>query len=182
LSRDGAVKTVTLPGNVQLPYMDSGDPDGPPVILLHGYTDSLRSFDLLRPHLAPSYRTIALSQRGHGDASRPRHGYHPRDLAQDLATFMDALGIASGVIVGHSMGSQVAQRFAIEHAARVRGLVLIGAFTSFARNAVIREFWAAGVSTLSDPIAPAFAREFQVSTLANPVPLAFLDTPSLRNR
>jgi non-heme chloroperoxidase len=175
LLRDAAAKTVLLPMGVQLAYEESGDPDGPPVILLHGYTDSLRSFDRLRPHLPPSHRAIALSQRGHGNASRPRRGYHPRDFADDLAAFMDALDIESAVIVGHSMGGQIAQRFAIQHAARVRGLVLIGAFASLGGNATIREFWNGAVSTLSDPVAPAFAREFQISTLANSVPPAFLD-------
>ncbi|HEX2116613.1 MAG TPA: alpha/beta hydrolase [Alphaproteobacteria bacterium] len=171
-----AAKAVNLQGGVRLSYVETGNPGGPPVILLHGYTDSLRSFDLLLPHLPASYRVVALSQRGHGDASRPPHGYRPRDFAADLAAFMDALGIQSAVIVGHSMGSQVALRFAIGHAARVAGLVLIGGFASLGRNPVMREFYKASVAPLSDPIDADFAREFQESTLANPVPPAFLDT------
>jgi pimeloyl-ACP methyl ester carboxylesterase len=171
-----AAKAVNLTGGVRLPYVETGNPGGSPVILLHGYTDSLRSFDLLLPHLPATYRVLALSQRGHGDASRPPAGYRPRDLAADLAGFMDALGIDSAVIVGHSMGSQVALRFAIEHPGRAAGLVLIGGFASLGRNPVMREFYKASVAPLSDPIDAAFAREFQESTLANPVPPVFLDT------
>ena len=171
-----AAKTVNLSGGLQLPYVETGNPGGPTVVLLHGYTDSLRSFDLLLPHLPASHRVIALSQRGHGDASRPPLGYRPRDLAADLAGAMDALAIDSAVIVGHSMGSQVALRFAIEYPDRVAGLVLIGAFASLGRNPPIREFYNAGVALLADPIAPEFAREFQESTLANPVPPVFLET------
>jgi non-heme chloroperoxidase len=171
-----AARTVTLSGGLRLPYVETGNPGGPPVVLLHGYTDSLRSFDLLLPHLPASYRVIALSQRGHGDASRPPQGYRPRDLADDLARVMDALCVESAVIVGHSMGSQVALRFAIEHAERVRGLALIGAFASLGRNPVIRELNISSVAVLSDPVPAAFAREFQASTLANPVQAEFLDT------
>lgn len=47
------------------------------MVLLHGYSDSLRSFDLLMPHLPGSVRAIAVTQRGHGDADRPAGGYGP---------------------------------------------------------------------------------------------------------
>ena len=95
-----------------------------PVMLLHGVTDSWRSFEQVLPHLPASIRAIAITQRGHGDASRPDR-YHYGDMAGDVAAFMDALGIPSAVLVGHSMGGLVAQRFAIDYPARVRGLVLM---------------------------------------------------------
>jgi pimeloyl-ACP methyl ester carboxylesterase len=88
---------------------------------------------------------------------------------------MDAVGLESAVIVGHSMGSYVAQRFAIDHPARTSGLVLVGAFINCRDNPVVVEFWHSTVSKLSDPVDPDFAREFQVSTLAQPVPQEFLD-------
>jgi alpha-beta hydrolase superfamily lysophospholipase len=56
---------------------------GVPVILLHGITDSWRSFEPVLPHLPASIRAFALSQRGHGDSERPAAGYHPRDFAAD---------------------------------------------------------------------------------------------------
>ena len=64
-------KTIVLPTGVTLPYVEQGDPDGVPVILLHGVTDSWRSFEPVLPHLPPSIRAFALTQRGHGDADRP---------------------------------------------------------------------------------------------------------------
>jgi non-heme chloroperoxidase len=168
------VKAVTLASGLTLPYVEQGDPAGVPLILLHGYTDSWRSFAGLLKHLPATFRTIALSQRGHGDAGRPRQGYHPRDFAADLAAFMDAIGIDSAILVGHSMGSQIAQRFAIEHGQRVRGLVLIGAFSSLRDNPIIRELWHSTVAAMTDPIDPAFVRDFQSATLAQPVAMAFL--------
>jgi non-heme chloroperoxidase len=78
------------------------------------------------------------------------------------------------VVVGHSMGSQVAQHLAIHRPDRVRGLVLIGGFTTLWDNPAIEELWHA-VADLPDPVAPDFVRAFQESTLARPVPAAFLD-------
>ena len=169
-----SVQSVELSTGVMLPYVEQGDPDGAPVVLLHGYTDSWRSWERVLPHLPDSIHVFALTQRGHGDADRPDSGYRPHDFAADVAAFMDALDLEEAVIVGHSMGSIVAQRFAIDEPERTRGLVLAAAATTW-RTPVALELWEV-VSTLEDPIDPAFVREFQESTLAQPVPPAFLDT------
>jgi pimeloyl-ACP methyl ester carboxylesterase len=146
------------------------------MLLLHGVTDSWRSFEPVLPHLPPSIRAFALTQRGHGDAERPARGYRTRDFAADITAFADALGLASFIVVGHSMGSTHALRFAIDHPRRTRGLVLLGCFASYRSNAGLVEFAQSAVYPLTDPIDPRFAREFQESTLARPVPQAFLDT------
>jgi pimeloyl-ACP methyl ester carboxylesterase len=96
-------------------------------------------------------------------------------MSGDVRAFMDALDLPTAVIVGHSMGSMVAQRFAIDHPGRVAGLVLMGAFQTLHRHALIQEFWDTEVSALADPIAPGLARDFQVSTLARAIPAEFLD-------
>ncbi|MBC7173451.1 MAG: alpha/beta hydrolase, partial [Polyangiaceae bacterium] len=145
-----------------------------PVVLLHGYTDSCRSFEPVLAHLPKSVRAFALTQRGHGDADRPADGYRPEDLANDLASWMDFAGLRSAVIVGHSMGAHVAQRLAIDHSERVRGLVLVGAFRELASNAAIREL-EADVARLSDPVDASFVRAFQQSTVHQLLPPTFLD-------
>ena len=97
------------------------------MILLHGYTDSWRSYDRVLPLTCRrSFRVFAVTHRGHGDSSKPEAGYAPADFAADLAAFLDAMRIDSAVIVGHSMGSSVAQRFAIDYPSRTRALVLEG--------------------------------------------------------
>jgi pimeloyl-ACP methyl ester carboxylesterase len=169
------VKSVDLPGRVRLPYVEHGDPAGLPMILLHGVTDSWRSFEGVLPHLPPSIRAFALTQRGHGDAERPATGYRTRDFAEDVVAFADALGLGPAVVVGHSMGSTNAQRLAIDHPRRVRGLVLAASFASYRNNPVAVEV-CESMSRLTDPIDPAFVREFQESTLAQPVPPALLET------
>lgn len=169
------VHSIELPNGVTLQYVEQGDTSGVPAFLLHGVTDSWHSFEPVLPHLPNSIRAFALTQRGHGDASRPPAGYRYADFASDLEAFMDVVGLGSAVIVGHSMGRAIAQRFAIDHPARTLGLVLLGAFAGEAGNPAIVEV-EESVSALTDPIDAAFVREFQVSTLAQPVPPAFLDT------
>ena len=168
------VRSVELPNGVTLQYVEQGDPTGVPVLLLHGYSDSWRSFERVLPHLPAYVRAFALSQRGHGDADRPAAGYRPHDFAADVAAFADSLGLGPAVVVGHSMGGTVAQRFALDYPARTLGLVLAGAATTW-RTPTVWELWEV-VSTLADPIDPGFVREFQESTLAQPVPAAFLET------
>jgi non-heme chloroperoxidase len=171
-----AVNSVELTNGVRLPYVEQGDPLGVPVLLLHGITDSWHSFERVLPHLPHSIRAFALSQRGHGDADRPTTGYSPRDFAADLAAFMQALGLGPAVIAGHSMGASIAQRFAIDHPGRTLGLVLVGSLITWRGHPDFVELWNSVVSTLTDPIDPGFVREFQESTLAQPVPPEFLET------
>ena len=57
------VKTVTLSNGLRLPYVEQGHAAGVPVVLLHGITDSWRSYECVLPHLPPSMRAFALTQR-----------------------------------------------------------------------------------------------------------------------
>jgi pimeloyl-ACP methyl ester carboxylesterase len=170
-----AQKSVVLPDGLRLAYVEQGDADGTPVILLHGYTDSLRSYDRVLPYLPSSLRVFAVTQRGHGESAKPEGSYASDVFARDVAAFMDAFGLARAVVVGHSMGSTVAMRFAVEYPQRVQALILEGAFMPRPANAEVSKFLDE-VEVLKDPIDPGFAREFQKSTLAQPVPPEFLET------
>lgn len=169
------IQSVALPGGVTLQYVEHGAPTGVPVVLLHGLSDSWRSFEPVLPHLPDSIRAFALSQRGHGDSSRPEAGYGARILAADVAAFLDALHVDAAVVVGHSLGSAVAQRFAIDFPARTRGLVLVGSFLSLAKSPAAREL-SELLSTMDDPVDEGFVREFQQSTIAAPVPAEFFES------
>lgn len=166
---------ATLASGIRLPYVEHGDRAGVPVVLLHGITDSWHSFEPILPFLPPSIRAFALTQRGHGDADRPASGYRTRDFSADVVAFIDALGLDSVIVVGHSMGSTNAVRFALDNPERVRGLVLVGAFAAYGSNEGVVEFWNSCVSKLSDPIPQELAREFQESTLARPIAPEFLN-------
>jgi pimeloyl-ACP methyl ester carboxylesterase len=87
---------------------------------------------------------------------------------------MDAIGLPAAAFVGHSMGSLVALRFAIDHGDRTTALVLGSATPSLVGNGPLSEL-AAALETVGDSIPYEFAREFQESTLAQPVPTSFLE-------
>jgi non-heme chloroperoxidase len=169
------IRRIEVRDGVTLPYVEHGDPSGVPVVLLHGYSDSWRSYELLLAELPETVHAFAITQRGHGDADRPASGYAPEDYAGDVLAFLDAVGLDAAVIVGHSGGSYTAQRFALDHPERTLGLVLIGAFRSVADKPLVKEMWDGVVSVMTDPVDPAFVREFQESCVAGTVPDGFID-------
>jgi non-heme chloroperoxidase len=142
-------------GAVRLPVIERGDADGVPVVLLHGLSDSGGSFDPVLSHLPRSVRALAVTQRGHGEAPKPHDG------------------VQRAVVAGHSMGSIVATRLALDAPERVAGLVLMGAKPTF-NDPALDDLWVA-MRELEDPVDPEFVREFQESTLARPIPPGMLD-------
>jgi non-heme chloroperoxidase len=169
------VRQVELSNGVTLQYVEQGDAAGTPLILLHAIADSWRAFELVLPHLPASIHAFAVTQRGHGDASRPAEGYRPEDFAGDLSLFMDARRIDTAVVAGGSSGGFIARRFAIDHRARTLGLALLGSPATLRDKAGVIEAWQSTFSTLADPIDEGFVREFAESTLGGRVPLAFID-------
>jgi rifampin ADP-ribosylating transferase len=155
-----------------VPYVEHGDPAGTPVLLVHAYADSRRSFEPVLPYLPQSLHVFAPSQRGHGDAEKPSTGYALADLAAELASFLDAVGLPSAVIVGASSGGYVAQRFALDFPERTLGLVLVGAPRSLGDPPAV----VAPIAALEDPVDPVFVREFVLATSSERVPADFLET------
>jgi len=169
-----ALHRVRLDTGVRIAYVEQGSPHGIPVILLHGYTDSHHSFDRNLPLLPSAFHVFAIDQRGHDDSSKPECCYTQADFAADVPAFMDAVGLERASIVGHSMGSFIAQSVALAFPERVARLVLMGTAPTIAGNPEALELKAA-VDTLTDPIDPEFARGFQASTFFRPIPESFLD-------
>jgi pimeloyl-ACP methyl ester carboxylesterase len=160
--------------SIPLDYVEYGNRLAMPVLFLHGYTDSRRSFDRLLDSLPNSIHAVTVSLRGHGD-SRPENGYTADDFAADVIALMDRMGFARAVIVGHSMGATVAQRMALSYPERIVGVVLIASFYSLKDNQNAQQLWESVVSRLEDPIDPQIVWDFQSSTVASVVPMAFLD-------
>ena len=125
-----AERRATIDGGPTLAYAEQG-PDAPiAAVFLPGWPDPWRSFELVMDRLPGEVRALALSHRGCGDSDQPTAGYGPRDLAADTVAFMDVTGVRSAVLVGRSLGAFVAQRVAIDHPERIRGLVLIRTFST----------------------------------------------------
>ena len=169
----GAVQWVRLATGVRVPYGEQGDADGVPVVFLHPYADSHRFFELALPYLPAGIHAFLPTQRGHGDADKPPSGYSLDELSGDLAAFLDAVGVGRAVVVGHSSGGYVAQRFALDHPDRVLGLVLVGAPRSLRGR---RAPFADAVQAMQDPIDPDLVRQvLETMPLIRPVPAAFID-------
>lgn len=163
---------IQLKTGFTMHYAEAGNPNGQAIIFLHGITDSWVSFSGVLPLLPATLHAFALDQRGHGDSARPE-SYTLDSFAADVKEFMGVKGISSATIVGHSMGSYVAQRVAINHPELVSRLILVGSMTTPVNDVTVEldELFRA----VTDPVDPDFVKEFQTSTIHHPVPDAFLN-------
>jgi non-heme chloroperoxidase len=172
---DSRAKNVQVRSDLTLDFVEQGNPDGVPLLLLHGLGDSWRSYEPVLEHLPRSVRAFAISQRGHGDSSRPEDGYAFRHFVTDIDLFLDALEIESAVLAGHSSHGVVIEKFALEYASRALGLVLIGTPVTLSSNERARDLYESTISKLSDSLDPDFVRRFAGDTLAQPVSPSFLE-------
>lgn len=101
-----------------------GDPDAPPVLLLHGITSSVRTWEWAVPRLAERYRVLRLDFRGHGRSGRAPGQYHYDGYISDAAAACREVAGTPCAVVGHSLGGGTAAGLAQRHAELVRGVVL----------------------------------------------------------
>ncbi len=156
MDHQSGARRVDLATGVSVPYVSRGPAAATPVLLLHAWGESLRSFDRLVPLLPATVHAMAMDQRGHGDADKPTVGYSVEDFAMDVVAFMDAVGISSAVLLGSSSGGYIAQQVAVTSPDRVAGLVLVGS----PRSLRGRPPFAGEVDQLTDPVDARWVREF----------------------
>jgi len=145
-------QSIALTSSINMTYHETGKGGDKTVILLHGYTDTKRSFEATMQRLSaldPNLKIYAIDQRGHGESSMPAEHpcaqtpescFTPADFAKDVIAFMNQKNISKAFIVGHSMGSIVAQELALTYPERVQGIVLIGTFIKGKGSAFIEDF------------------------------------------
>lgn len=105
-------------------FRESGDPTGPAAVLLHGGSSSSATWDRLATALAAAgRRVIAADLRGHGSSSRARD-YPLAGYSDDIRGLLDALGIGSIALTGHSLGGYAASVLAQREPGRITRLVL----------------------------------------------------------
>lgn len=172
---DITLREVRLAGGLTIECAEQGRRGGPTLLLLHGITDTWRSFEPVLPWLPPDWRVVSMTQRGHGGSSAAA-SYRTRDFAADAAAMVAALGLAPVLVVGHSMGAVNALRLAIDHPAAVRGVVAVGGFASFSDKPELVDFIHRQMLTLGEQVPRELAEAFQRDTVAGPVAPGLLQT------
>jgi|GEM_PF-231695 pimeloyl-ACP methyl ester carboxylesterase len=155
---------------VTLNYVQQGDPNGSVLLFLHGGGDSWHSYDRVYPLIPQRYRVYSITLRGHGLSDHPDKGYATADFAGDVLDFLVQKNIRNATLIGHSLGSFVAQKVVETDSSRIDRLVLIGSGSSINQSDNDHNEPFKFFATLHDPIPYSFARDFQASTIYAPVP------------
>src|SRR2546425_6246413 len=119
-------------------YVDVGDVtihcvvagEGPPVLMLHGYPQSLAMWARVAPVLAERFTVVCADLRGYGDSSKPRCApdrstYAFRTMAADQVSLMAQLGFSRFHLVGHDRGGRTGHRMALDHPTVVESLAVL---------------------------------------------------------
>ncbi|MCC7366108.1 MAG: alpha/beta hydrolase [Dehalococcoidia bacterium] len=105
-------------------YIRWGDPEGDPVVFLHGLMNNGRYWEHVANHFSPDYTVYAPDLRGHGESDHAPGGYLVWAFAMDLRGFIEELDFEAFDLVAHSIGSRVAMSYARDHSHRLKHLVL----------------------------------------------------------
>jgi len=109
-----------MAGSVELYYESLGE--GTPMVLqAHDHTPWLFG---QAPVFSQRYRFLTYDRRGTGRSASPPGDWTPADLANDLARFLDALGIKKAIVGGSSLGGVVTAQFAVDHPRRALALII----------------------------------------------------------
>jgi 3-oxoadipate enol-lactonase len=109
---------------IKMQYIDVGNPDALPVILIHGMTFDHRSWNPQIELLKQNYRVIAYDIRGHGKTDVGDGQYTYKMFVNDLITLLDHLEIDKAVFCGLSMGGAIAIRAFEMYPERIKALIL----------------------------------------------------------
>ena len=109
-------------------YLEWGNPDNPPMLLLHGFAQTCHSWDFVALGFSDNYRVIVLDQRGHGDSDwAPDGDYSPETQQKDISGVVNELGLDNFVLMGLSMGGRNSFTYAANNAGKVKALVVVDA-------------------------------------------------------
>lgn len=166
--------TQELSTGITMSYLEAGKAGGETIFLLHGLTDSSRSWSLAMRELRaaqPDWHIIALDQRGHGGTSlpaaekcadKPEACFKMSDFADDIVAFMDVKKIAKASFIGHSMGSFITQEMALAHPEKVNKIVLVASSNKGLDNPVLRDY------VLKEPVEGAWKTVLDAKGITKP--------------
>ena len=153
---------VELRPGLRIHYRDQGRPDGPPLVLVHGFAAALQAWEPWVAELGPRYRIITLDLPGHGlTRTPPGYSLTGSDQVAVVDALTQRLGIESFALGGHSMGGGVAWRYAMAHPERVNALILIdaaGAPVARGASAAVNDKPSVAFQLLANPVGRALLR------------------------
>ncbi|GAA3283693.1 alpha/beta fold hydrolase [Paenarthrobacter aurescens] len=174
---ESEIRTVSLNTGISVPCFVQGnleqtaDDGGAPLLLLHAWGESWRSFDRLIDSL-PTFVIVAPDLRGHGGADKPANGYSLHEIAEDVFALMNAIGVKQAHVLGSSSGGYVAQQLAVDRPNLVASLTLVGAPLSLHGKPPFAD----EVELLTEPISERWMREsLSWYRLLHPVPTSYID-------
>jgi 2-hydroxy-6-oxonona-2,4-dienedioate hydrolase len=138
-------------GGLKTRYIEAGDKDAPPLILLHGTGGHWEAFCANIGPLSQHFHVYALDMMGCGFTDKPDQPYEVKDYAQHVMRFMSSMGIPRASFIGVSLGSWVSTYIALHHPELVNRMVLVAPTGYF-------------------PLDPAFKKASQVRTSAASTP------------
>ena len=122
----GPTSRIFFSQRLRLHYVDWGNQDAPPLILVHGGRDHCRNWDWVAAALRKDWHIIAPDLRGHGDSAWTSDGqYSMAAYVYDLAQLIHQQGLAPVSIVAHSLGGNISLRYAGVYPEKIRRLVAI---------------------------------------------------------
>jgi pimeloyl-ACP methyl ester carboxylesterase len=126
MTLSGPITNSFISQRLRLNYVDWGNADAPPLLLIHGGRDHARSWDWVAEELRHDWHIIAPDLRGHGDSSwSPDGNYEMSAFVYDIAQLVHQLNLAPVSIIAHSMGGNIATRYAGLYPENVKKLVNI---------------------------------------------------------
>ena len=136
VTMDYTARELTI-RELKIAYQEWGNPDGAPIIALHGFGLSGHMYDEFAKRLPDAYRLIALDQRGHGDSDwSPEGDYSRHAFVEDLEDFRETIGIEQFILMGHSMGGLNAVAYAAKYPQNVKALILVDVGPEAAKEGV----------------------------------------------
>ena len=126
---DLALTRIGLPTGVTLAVQLGGPEEAEPILFLHGFPESHRTWRAILPDLARDFRVVAPDQRGFAGSDKPQEveAYRTDRIVEDLVALADALGIGRFTLVGHDWGGAVAWLAALRHPDRIARLIIVNA-------------------------------------------------------
>jgi haloacetate dehalogenase len=124
---------------IRIAYDRTGQ--GFPLVALHGFPRNRRVWSKLSPLIQSRFEVLAPDRRGYGDSDRPADpaSYANATMARDVLDLLEQVSIGEFVVLGHDKGAPTAQRIAMDHPDRVRGLVILDAAPAGGRSSAPRD-------------------------------------------